>query len=279
MASTWWQINVLTGFETETARGPSRSRQGFCPITSTSWTDLGRSALAALGFTSSCLAGTREERDRVKQPLTQDSCAWPSAKASWRGMRSEYAMSMAWREEAFPAHEEDGVEELHEEMVPGGPADEDVDMEAVDRWEMSDGYLSRYHLVPRRRLFRPTGYMDMPVEISQLSHRRITKKLMPDGNIKVLEDDWHKKAADTTEDAEDWTGETIFPLKTEAEIEAARRSEKDQHGGRGVKEGPHPVEEKSSHSTTPTWFLVRGSRWGDSQLDVEELRRLWGDRV
>lgn len=63
-------------------------------------------------------------------------------------MRSEYAMAMAWREEAFPAHEEDGVEELHEEMVPGDPADEDVDMEAVDRWEMSDRYLSRYHLIP-----------------------------------------------------------------------------------------------------------------------------------
>ena len=143
-------------------------------------------------------------------------------------MRSEYAVAMIHGEEAFPARDDGEGEDLLDEEAPEAPADEDVDMEAVDEWVLSEGYLSRYHRVPRRRLFRPTGYMDMPVDINLLSRRRITKKLSEDGNIKVVEDDWHKKAADTEEDAEEWTGETIFPLKPEEEVEVVRRSEQDE---------------------------------------------------
>ena len=157
-------------------------------------------------------------------------------------MRSEYAISMTWNEEAFPVHEEMGTDvEMFSDKEPGVPAEDEMGTEAMDEWVLEEGYLSRYHRMPRKRLFRPTGYMEMPVDIDQLSSRRITKKLSKDGNIRVIEDDWHKKAADPEEDPEEWTGETIFPLKTEAEMEATRRKEEEGQ--------PEAVEEVKKDKT------------------------------
>ena len=84
-----------------------------------------------------------------------------------------------------------------------------------DSWSLEDGYLVRYHNVPRRILFTPSCTSDCPTDPEMFLGERTTfLYLVPrKRGERVLQDDWIKSGNPNKDMEQLWTGRTVFKLR------------------------------------------------------------------
>ena len=103
-----------------------------------------------------------------------------------------------------------------------------------DAWQIRGNYLVRIHRIPRRALYRPTGTVDRPVELQDVSHTKVTIfHYLGESNKQECEDAWGCGERPTLLPRL-WLGETRFPLTTAAR----KRLRGKQPGTECVSRGP-----------------------------------------
>ena len=86
-----------------------------------------------------------------------------------------------------------------------------------DFWEVKAGCLIRHHVRPRKTLFDPSGFKDIPIPVEHLDNTRVTVHHTIDGQITTFTDDF-KNQTHFTKDLKkhqlpaQWSGITVFQV-------------------------------------------------------------------
>jgi hypothetical protein len=87
-----------------------------------------------------------------------------------------------------------------------------------DFWKRGKGVWVRYHNIPRKALFTPTGTQDGP-DWRNLGLRRVTFVNFGDGSHQTIDDNWNQ--AGHLNLGNQWSGKTVF---FEAQLPQAKRA-------------------------------------------------------
>ena len=93
-----------------------------------------------------------------------------------------------------------------------------------DFWEIKAGCLLRHHVHPRKTLFNPTGFKDIPVPVNQLDNIRVTVHHSNDGQVHSFTDSFlthehYVKDLRRHNLPSQWHGVTIFQISAETRRE------------------------------------------------------------